>query len=135
MEPQPAALVITASKFSAKENIEIHAREGTRHVAHAGVSRQRPATGLAGGDDHFAAVRGQNANGRVVQRRKAHLRNASGEQGHARAPDAGSGIRAAELGKEKFAIDRRQQSFSFRKIPSRRRIPVARASDCRPECW
>src|SRR4029077_6967689 len=95
-------------------NIEVRPREGTRHIANAGMRCQRAAAGLPRGDDTLAAVRGEDANGRFVQRRKTYLRHASGKQSRARAPMAHGGISAPEFGKEKFSINRRQKFFSIR---------------------
>jgi len=60
-------LLAYMNEFIAKENVEVRPGEGTRHIAHTGVRRERAAAGLSGGDDDFAAVRRQNANGRFVQ--------------------------------------------------------------------
>ena len=98
----------------AQEDVEICAREGPGGIAHARMRRKRAAAGLSRGNDDFAAVRREHSNRRVMQRGKADLCDAAGEQRHARAARTHGRIRVAELREEEFAIDWRQQPLAVR---------------------
>src|SRR5271165_3453750 len=75
----------------AEENIEVDARLQTRRIAHSCVGRQRAAAGLSVRDHDFASIGRENTNGGFMQRGKADLRDAPGEQSDARAAMAGGG--------------------------------------------
>ena len=63
----------------AEKDVEIYARERSRNIAHARVSRERAAASLSRGNDDFAAVGRQHANRRFMQRGKTDLGDAPGE--------------------------------------------------------
>ena len=94
------------------EGEEILAGDVAGGLAGAGVLGQRAAAALCVRNNDVAAVGSEHANGGLVERREGDLRDATGEKRHARAARPDGGVRGAELREEKFAVDRRQQSFA-----------------------
>ena len=87
------------------EGEEIFAREVAGGVANSGVSGERAAARLIFGHDDFAAVGGEDADGRVVETREGDLRDAAGEECDASAALADCGKCAAEFLEEKWSFD------------------------------
>ncbi len=70
VEPQPAALLMIASNLPLQNRVDVLPRQLARWIAHSGMDVQRAATGLPGGNHHFAAVLAQHAHGRFIQARE-----------------------------------------------------------------
>ena len=85
---------------------------------------ERSAAELSVGNDDLAAVGGQHANGGFVQGGEAHLRDASGEEGHARAARALRGKRLAETREEEFVLDWRHQAFAIGQAEQPQAAPI-----------
>src|SRR5229473_5143325 len=92
---------------------EIVAREFASGIANAGVDGERAAAELILGDDHFAAVGGEDADGGFVELGESDVGDAAGEEGHAGAARAGGGKRRAEMAVEKVVVDAREEAFAF----------------------
>ena len=97
----------------AKKDGEILSREFAGGVANASVRRERAAAELASGDDDFAAVGGEDADGGFVELRESDVGNAAGEEGDAGAARTGGGKRPAETTKEKMVVDAREETFAL----------------------
>src|SRR5712692_2635499 len=101
------------------DGIEIFVGEGreicpgkiARGIADTGVSGQRSATKLILGDDDFAAVRGEHADGGFIEIRKYDIGDATGEEGDTGAARAGCWIGFTQTAKEKIIVDPRQEAF------------------------
>ena len=84
---------------------KIRAREVARHVANAGVIGKRAAADLSGGNDDFASVGLQHADGGAVEFAEGDLRDTAREKCDARAARAFCRVGLAEIREEKFRID------------------------------
>ena len=132
VEPQPAAFVMMASKSFAGKRSEIGAREIASHIAHSGMRRERAAAGLSGGHDDFAAVRLQDANRGAIEFAESDLRDASGEERHARAARALRRKRLPEIVEEKVRVDLRKQALAVAQAEQTQNAR-ARASAASPD--
>ena len=97
----------------AKKYGEIFSREFAGGVANPGVRRERAAAALATGDDDFAAVGGEDADGGFVELRKSDVGNAAGEEGDASAARTSGRKRPSEAAKEKMVVDAREETFAL----------------------
>ena len=93
---------------------QIFASDRAGLFAGPGVRRQRTAAALRVGYNHVAAIRGEHADGRLVERRKCDLRHAASEKCHTGAARTDRSVRGAKLIEEKFSVDRRKQRFPSR---------------------
>ncbi len=82
-----------------------------RGIADTGMSGQRAATKLILGDNDFAAVGGEHADGGLIEIRKYDIGDAAGEEGDTGAARAGCWIGFAQTAKEKIIVDPRQEAF------------------------
>jgi len=136
VEPQPAALVMMASKSSRRNAERFFAggfAGGIANALRAPQARRRPKLFL--GDDDFAAVGGEDADSGFVELEKSDIRNAAGEEGDAGAARTGGGKGQAEAAEEKIVVDTREEPFRARRgreVSGRRccaRWPVSRSVD------
>ena len=97
----------------AEERGDIFAGEFAGGITHSGVSGESTAAKLASGDDHFAAVGGQHADGGFVELREGDLGDAAGEERDASAARSGSGEGTAELREEKGIVDAREKALAI----------------------
>src|SRR5208283_2583192 len=72
-------------ELAAAKRGDVFAGELAGRFAHASM---RGTAKLRAGDDHFAAVGREDANGGFIELREGDIRDASGKEGHARAADA-----------------------------------------------
>src|SRR5580658_2041424 len=95
-----------------EERIDILVREIACGVAYSCVCCQRAAASLRGGDDYFAAVGLQDADGGAIQFAERDLGDASGEECDAGPAGALCWERLAQLSEEKIGVDARQELFA-----------------------
>lgn len=96
-----------------KEDGEISSGEIPRSVTDAGVGGEGAAAELSPGDDDFAAVGGENADGGFVELRESDIRDASGEESDAGTAGAGGGVSPSMAAIEKVVIDAREETFAL----------------------
>ena len=96
-------------EIAAEKYRDIFSRKFPRRIANAGVSGQRAAAGLPLGNDDFAAVGGEHANGSFVELRKSDVGDATRKESHAGAPRTGGGKRPAMTAIEKTVVDAREE--------------------------
>ena len=97
----------------AKKYGEILSCEFAGGVANDCVRRERAAAELAIGDDDFAAVGGEDADGCFVELGKSDVGDAASEEGDASAARTGGGKRPAEAAEEKIVVDAREETFAL----------------------
>ncbi len=95
-----------------RESREVFACKIAGGIAHSCMRGQSSTAELRRGDDDFAAVAGENADGGVIELREGDLGDAAGKKGDARAtwPEGGKG--AAELLEEKRVVNAGEQAFA-----------------------
>src|SRR6202030_2069220 len=88
-----------------REGQQVFAREVAGGVAYSSVGGESATAKLSCGDDDFAAVRGENADGGFIEVCEGDLGDAACEEGHAGTARAGGGKCATEMAREKGIVD------------------------------
>lgn len=92
---------------------DIFSGEIASDVANSGMRGKRAAAKLFRGDDDFATVGGENADGGVVELRKGDVGDATGEEGDTGAAWSDGGKSLAEAREEKRIVDARKKAFAI----------------------
>src|SRR5258708_4756994 len=85
----PVARTCAIFRAGRREGLDGARGQGERGVVLARVGVERPAAGLRPRRDHLDSVPGEDTRGRLVLGAEGHLLDATGEQAHPGAPDAG----------------------------------------------
>ena len=97
----------------AEENGEIFLREFTGSIADSGVRGEGAAAKLSFGDNDFAAVGSEHADGGFIELRESNVGDASREESDAGAARAGGGVAPAIPAVEKMVVDAREKTFAL----------------------
>jgi len=100
---------------------DIFSDEAASDVANSGMRGKRAAAKLSVGDDDFATVGGENADGGVIELREGDVGDAAGEEGdtgtwliptaNTAGADGGKGL--TDAGEEKRIVDAREETFAI----------------------
>ena len=96
----------------AEEDGKIFLCEFAGGVANASVRGEGAATELSFGDDDFAAVGGEDADGGFIELRERDVGDAAGEESHACAARADGGVAPTIAAVEKMIVDAREKTFA-----------------------
>ena len=102
-----------ASNWPAAKRGDVFAGELPGRFAHTGMRGQRAAAELSAGDDNFATVGGEDADGCFIELRESDIRDASGEESHARAAGALRRKGLAEFVEKEMIVDRGKKTFAI----------------------
>ncbi len=91
---------------------EVCASQIARHVADTGVRGKRAAANLFGGDDDFAAVCLQHADGGAIEFAESNLRHAAGEERDSGALLSLGRESLSQLAEEEIRVDLWQQALA-----------------------
>ena len=100
-------------ELAAAKRGDVLAGQLAGRFAHTGMRGKCAAAELRAGDDDFAAVGREDANGRFIELGEGDIGDASGKEGHARAAGALRGKGLAEFAEKEMIVDAGQETLAI----------------------